>query len=339
MKVKIEDVAKKAGVSTATVDRVLNRRGNVRQATIDKVEKAVLALSYEPNLLASRLAKGKIYHLGFILPLGENHFMEALSINIKDLSLKLKNENIIIHREYINIWAEESADALLKIASQWDGLVLVAADTPRMNLTINKLCEKMPVVTLVSDAPLSKRLGYVGIDNLVAGRTAASLIGRFLPLEPTKIAVVMGSAHLRDHAERKAGFEQVIQNEYAHISLLPPIYALDDYRKVEKYLTQLYQKHPDFRGIYSLGAGNRGLIKFLKNRQSEKNIKVVAHELTDVSRKALIDNCFDAILCQNSKLEVEQAVQILVYTLEGKNIQNILQRSNVEIYLRDNLPS
>ncbi len=339
MKIKIADVAKKAGVSTATVDRVLNKRGNVRKVTIDKVEKAALALSYEPNLLASRLAKGKVYHLGFILPLGENHFMEGLYNNIIELSHKVKSENVSIQVKRLNIWHKSVAEELLEAAESWDGIAVVAADSAEMNLAINELSEKIPVVTLVSDAPSSRRIVYVGIDNLVAGRTAASLMGRFLPKdEISKIAIIMASPSLRDHAERKAGFEQVIHKEYPYLEILAPLYSLDDYRRVESSLLQLHIEHKDLRAIYSIGAGNRGLLEFLKTKTPSKRLKVIAHELSDVTKRALIDGYFDAILCQNAQLEAAQAVQILLHALENKNIQNVSGRSNVDIYLRDNLP-
>ena len=74
------------------------------------------------------------------------------------------------------------------------------------------------VVTLVSDVPGSRRHHYIGIDNVAAGRTAGSLMGRFVRTRAGKIGVIAGSQSLRDHAERIFGFNQVMSLEYPQLS-------------------------------------------------------------------------------------------------------------------------
>lgn len=64
----IKDVAQKAGVSTATVSRVINKRGALSDKTIEKVNKAMEELHYKPNTIARSLVKGKHYCIGVILP-------------------------------------------------------------------------------------------------------------------------------------------------------------------------------------------------------------------------------------------------------------------------------
>ena len=85
----------------------------------------------------------------------------------------------------------------------------------------------MFVVTLVSDVPGSRRHHYVGIDNVAAGRTAASLIGRLALSRTGKIGVIAGSQLLRDHAERIFGFQQLIGLEYPHLTLLSVVEGSD----------------------------------------------------------------------------------------------------------------
>lgn len=64
----IKDVAKEAGVSTATVSRVLNNSSSLSEKTLDKVNKAMKALNYHPNAVARSLVKGKHYSIGVMLP-------------------------------------------------------------------------------------------------------------------------------------------------------------------------------------------------------------------------------------------------------------------------------
>ena len=83
MRPTVHDIAAEAGVSLATVDRVLNARPGVRQKTVDKVEAAVERLGYERDVTAANLAKKRIYPLVFILPEGPNSFMRGLEAEIR----------------------------------------------------------------------------------------------------------------------------------------------------------------------------------------------------------------------------------------------------------------
>src|SRR5205814_7371631 len=126
---------------------------------------------------------------------------------------------------------------------------------------INGLTERsVTVVTLVSDVPGSKRIHYVGLDNSGAGRTAATLMGRFLGERRGKVGLIAGSLSLRDHIERQFGFEQVMMHEYPQLVLLPVREARDDWQKVESVASQMLAEHADLIGLYNVGAGTRGIV-------------------------------------------------------------------------------
>ena len=70
----VHDIAKEAGVSLATVDRVLNRRPGVRTATVARVQAAIDKLGYVRDLSAANLARGRLYRLAFVLPDRKSQF-------------------------------------------------------------------------------------------------------------------------------------------------------------------------------------------------------------------------------------------------------------------------
>ena len=108
-----------------------------------------------------------------------------------------------------------SRGALESIPPSYHGVATIALDHPRVRAAIDDLAARgVAVVTLVSDAPSSRRLHYVGIDNPAAGRTAATLMGRFLRGRKGAVGVIAGSLALRDHAERQFGFHQILSGEY-----------------------------------------------------------------------------------------------------------------------------
>jgi LacI family transcriptional regulator len=96
---------------------------------------------------------------------------------------------------------------------QCDCAVIVASDEPSVQAAVDSASRRgIVVMTLVSDLPETQRRHFIGIDNRAAGRTAASLLGRFLP-QGGKVAVVAGSLHLRDHSDRLEGFRAVLAAE------------------------------------------------------------------------------------------------------------------------------
>ena len=96
-------------------------------------------------------------------------------------------------------------------------------DHPLVRAAIDELvAHDVVVVTLVSDVPGSQRSRFVGIDNVTAGRTAASLLGRFVGPRAGQVGMSWSRRALADHAERLFGFERVMAAEYGHLRLLPP---------------------------------------------------------------------------------------------------------------------
>ena len=83
LKATLQDVARTAGVSLATVDRVVNRRDGVRGKTVARVEAALAKLGYRPDAAAARLARNQTFRFAFILPTGANSFMTNLDEQVR----------------------------------------------------------------------------------------------------------------------------------------------------------------------------------------------------------------------------------------------------------------
>ena len=106
MRPTVHDIAAEAGVSLATVDRVMNARPGVREKTKVKVEQAIEKLGYVRDVAAANLAKGRTYPFTFILPCNENAFMGEL----RDAVLQA-NERGRIERTQITIVDVPAFDA------------------------------------------------------------------------------------------------------------------------------------------------------------------------------------------------------------------------------------
>ncbi|MEM5528220.1 LacI family DNA-binding transcriptional regulator [Gammaproteobacteria bacterium AS21] len=337
-KLTIKDIAALAKVSTATVDRVLNRREGVKAATVEKVMKTIEQMRYTPSTLAAS-TKGKM-RLAFVLPQGRNTFMKQLALEVEYLEDSLTNLSVSVRVVETQFFDGDSLAATLRaLKGSVDGVAVVALDHPSVQEAINDLVEAgIPVVTIVSDMPSSKRHYHLGIDNFGAGRTAASLMGRFLGAKTGKIAIIAGSLSLRDHVERRLGFEQVMMQEYSHQQILPISESEDNFAKVEQLSNALLKKHPDLVGIYNVGAGNRGVVNALQRSAKANEVVFIAHELTQFSRRALVEGVIDALINQNSGHEARSAARVLWALLSNQEINQAQERIRTEILMRHNLP-
>ncbi len=341
MRPTVRDVAEAAGVSLATVDRVLNRRAGVREATIARVEAAVARLGFVRDLAAANLAKQRSYRFVFLIPSGPNTFMRALEQQAVEAGRRAALDRVEIEvvpvPPFDGATLARALDALDTRAVS--GVALVATDSAELREALTHLHQAgLLAVTLVSDVPAFRRSHYVGIDNVAAGRTAASLIGRFAGGRRGRIALIAGSMLVRDHVERRMGFDQVIRSEFPHLDCLPVLEGRDDAETTGRVLAACLAEEPDVIGLYNIGAGNRGIIDVLSRKPAYRNLVVVAHELTPHARTALREGLFDAVIAQDAGHEARSAIRILKALIDGTPVVEGQEHIRIEIYLRDNLP-
>jgi LacI family transcriptional regulator len=336
----VNDIARVAGVSLATVDRVLNRRPGVRAVTVQKVQKAIDELGYVRDTAAANLARNRVYNFLFVLPDTDNEFVEAISSQIAEQSRDQFIERTRISIEKVAPFEPQDIVNILNAvdSSDVDGVAVFGPETPSVRDAVKRLRDKgVPVVALVSDLPSSERDHFVGIDNVSAGRTAAQLMGRFAHREG-KVLVLTGSRLARDHLERRQGFDLVVAEEFPKLEVVASVEGRDDPNLIYKMMPEIFETYPDLVGIYSSAAGNAGLIQFLSENKLSKDLVIIAHELTPLSREALMLGTFDALISQDTGHIVRSAVRLLRATSDKVPFNKAQERIRIDIYLKENLP-
>lgn len=334
----VNDIARLAGVSLATVDRVLNSRSGVRTVTIERVNKAIEELGYVRDTAAANLARRRFYNLLFILPDTRDQFIQALQQQIVLQSQMLSNERTSLQTVRVAAFDSQiiasTLDALQVESS--DGVAIIAPETPVVRDAIARTrLRGIAVVALLSDLPSSGRDHFIGIDNMAAGKTAARLMGRFVHSQDGCILVLTGARLARDHLERRHGFDSVVAQQFPHLKVLPSIEANDE-ELANRILPAAFRTWPNICGIYSSRAGNNGLISYLQD--VEYNPVVIAHELTAESRTALEQGLFDAIISQDTGHIVRSAVRLLRATADATPFNAAQEIIRIDIFLKENLP-
>ncbi|MEJ5081091.1 MULTISPECIES: LacI family DNA-binding transcriptional regulator [unclassified Ochrobactrum] len=340
MKPTVHDIARTAGVSLATVDRVLNDRPGVKGKTRDRVTEAMNVLGYVRDVGAANLARGRLYQFDFILPDNENTFMLSLRAELNAAAERSIAERVFINLILVPPFDEAALVKALDASAERkpDGVAFVAIDTDPVREACKRLAEQsINAVTLISDLGLSSRAHYVGIDNGAAGRTAARLLGLFVSGTDGAIAVIAGSLKVRDHQERFEGFKNAMETDFSERLILPVLEGFDESAQVEKLVHNLLDQRSDIAGIYNLGAGNSGLVQALDTHPGPRPL-VVAHERDDVTSQALEEGLIHAVLAQDAGHEIRSAIRVLKATADRLSIVPGQEHIRIEIFLKDNLP-
>jgi LacI family transcriptional regulator len=336
----LKDIARQAGVSLATVDRVLHNRAGVRPDTVRRVKEAIERNAFRPHVAAAELARGRARRFAFVMPSGPNLFMQQIQSYLGEMSTWLSARRLAVEMVATDVFDPVVLAATLEsLAGDFDGVAVVALDHPSVRAAINDLVDGgTKVVTLVSDVPSSRRHHYVGIDNIAAGRTAGTLVGRLVGPRQGKVAIVAGSQGLRDHAERIFGFNQVMASEFLQLDVLPIVEGRDDDGRSEQLTTRLLRDHPDIVGLYNAGAGTPGVAKALIETGRAGQLVFVGHDVTMITRKLLLQGVMDVVISQNPGHEARAAVRVLLALARGEPILSEQEQIRIDIVMRDNLP-
>ena len=198
-KATIDVVAQEAGVSTATVSRVLSGSTGVSSELVDRVQRAVRALSYQPNGAARGLASGSLHSLGVIVPdLGNAYFFDI--VKAMHRAALLDGYRLVIADSDGEVDTELSTAR--DLLGQVDGLVLMS---PRMTTTgLKELAHQSTPVVLINRVELGVDLPMVAVDNVTA---IMDLCAHLAGLDHRRIAYLAGSELAWQNRERWAAVQ------------------------------------------------------------------------------------------------------------------------------------
>lgn len=334
MRTTISEIASRAGVSTATVDRVLNNRGGVKARTSEIVRQVAQELGYFGP--AETGATDQI-RLDIVLPAGANSFMRELRQNLIHECASREDLRLRIH-DVEDPGMGVTEQLLSSLRGQTDAVGVVVPDRPEIREMLNMLARSgIRVATLVSDIPSVSKVGYVGVDNRASGRTAGLLLGRLLgPAGRSDIALFVGSRAYRGHEEREMGFRSILAEEFPDLNIAAYAELGDDRDRAYQEMRRIL-KSGTIGGIYNIGSGNQGIARALREAHLTRETIFVGHDLTDASRLLLLDRTMDAVIDQNPRVEAREAVRMLISAVRGRVEPEYLPR--VQIILRENIPS
>lgn len=307
----ISDIARLAGVSEATVDRVLHGRPNVRPATAERVLAAAAECRYLSQQQLTRLARPNRLRLSVLLPGSANPFLRRLNEDLRQWA-QVRDRGARIHSFLLpSMEVDALCRALRRLGRKSDAIAFFGVDHPDVRDEVDALVDQgKQVLTLISDITGSRRNAFVGIDNLAAGRTAAFLLAATAPPKGT-LAIIAATRHYRAHVERELGFQELIQRDHPTLAFSGTIEGQDD-PLINMRLTQsLLERFPDLCGIYNVGGSSEGIGMALRRTGQAGKVRLIGHGYGPDTRKMLEDGVMMAVLTQRTQTLLEVLVDQL----------------------------
>ena len=312
----LKAVAARAGVSLATVDRVMNNRANVNQHTRDRVFAAMAELSgiSEQQQQQPFTTSGQTLSYGLVIESG-SAFIESVVAATEQVQSAIASLNVHFNLYSMPPIFDLTAfmQMLKQAAEENDGLILVCREDPAIAAQVNQIISAgMPIICLTNDLSDIAHLGYVGVNHVSAGRTAGHLMGHYIGAREGEIVLVV-SAPFRSQYERELGFRRILREEFPNLTIRESLN--NDDRDEDSYdnLLKLFRSGVKPLGVYNLAGGNPGVAKAIAEAGWTGEIVFIGHELNTDSHALLASKQADVIIDQDLHTEVMTATCTLLH--------------------------
>ncbi|MEX2234799.1 MAG: LacI family DNA-binding transcriptional regulator [Cyclobacteriaceae bacterium] len=342
----VKEIARLANVSLATVDRVLHNRTGVSETTRAKIQKIIKRLNYRPNILARRLASGKVYRFAVLIPAvsEETAYWQAPLNGINRAESELSQYGIKIERYFFDQNDKKSflEKAKVILENEIDGVVMAPSFIEESIHFTNSCKElKIPYVFINSDIPTQKSLCYIGPELFKSGYLAASLAG-YSKRETGKILVVniVKEIDNQHHVVRKEeGFRTYFKDKKINADIIEMNINQTDYKAVEKSLTEVFERNPDITSIFVTNSRVFSVAKFME-KKGRKNVLLIGYDYIEENIQYLKNGKINFLICQKPEEQGYRGIMALYHHLILKipiaNIDympiDIITKENYEFY-------
>lgn len=342
--VTIEMVAREAGVSRGTVDRVINQRPHVRQDQREKVLEAIRKLGYQPKQKRARelgitIREKDVCRLGTILPARNPYYLGELRRGIRDAQAQLADYSVEILTEQCSSSpypGEIIARMEALVEKGASGLVLCAMNSEEIAEKIRSLKEEgIPVVTYDTDIPGS-RLFFYGKDVARSGRVAGELMAKYLSPDD-RILVGIGSREIEEHAARVDGFVQTMERAGFSPDHIEVIETYNDYTLTNRKLRQALEEQ-DAAGIFMANHSLTGCMDAVRGMELRHPPLVIYSEMNERVGRYLENGELAFCVTPNTYMTGYQPLILLKEYIQDHRVPEGAELfTSIEIICRENV--
>lgn len=318
-RVTIKDLANASGLSVCTINKALNGKPWVSEATRRRVIVLAKEMGYTPNRLAQALAR-RTLNIGIVAPTFWGDWFGPLLAGVRQGVDQLQDHNIV--SQFRTVDGDPESNTVFQvmrelIAEGVDGIVVCAGYPLGPVNQLNALLQEhpLPLVLLGGDNPGIPYLACVRADARRCGRLAGEMLGLLTGKAPS--AVLIGNSAIVDHQEKAEGFSQEARRH--PFPVVECLETHDDPGLAYIVTAQLMQRYPQVRGLYvATDYSAEGVCRYLVEQGLTDTIKVLGTGVFPAIRSYMEQGIVQATLYQSMLEQGRQAVQLMYgYLSEG----------------------
>lgn len=348
--IRIKDIARMAGVSKGTVDRVLHKRGRVSETAYQKVMKVLEEIDYKPNLIARTLSASKNYRIIALLPDPEWDAYWALTREgIHQAGTEWALYNVTIDLYAFDQYSKESFEEKAReaLSAKPDGIITAPIFYKEALAFFEGLRSgEIPYVLFNTNIPEVKPLSFIGQDSFNSGKVGAELM--FLGQhEGGQLAVLHldedldNSVHL---LQKEKGFREYFRlRNNLHFEIREFSFRPDE-RNVESRISDLLDE-PKLKGIFVSTSKGTSVVAACLEKRGKQHIRLVGYDILEENLKYLRKGTIDFLINQNPKrqafLAISHLANHLIFKKEAPDLDlfplEVITQQNVDSYLKSGI--
>jgi len=346
-KIRIKDIAEKAGVSVGTVDRILHNRPNVSAKARAKVEEVLKEINYEPNSYASALASNKECHFWVVMPKYDaGTYWEEIADGAKKCVVVRRDFNIDLQFCFYERFDTESFKKACKevLDKRPDGVVLVPSTLEATKTFTDVLHNRnTPFVMLDSYMPDLRPLTFYGQDSFQSGYFAAKMLmllaakdKEILMMKQTKDGIVAS----KQQDNREVGFRHYMHDHFPNVKIWTidlPLY--DGVEAYDNKLDDFFLKHPKVNYCITMSSKAHIIGEYLL-RTNKRDKQMMGYDMTPRNAECLRNGSICFLIAQHAYKQgyscVDALVKAVILHREVTPVNyvplEILARENMDFY-------
>lgn len=337
----IKEIARRANVSIATVDRVIHDRPGLALNTKEKVLKIIKELNYQPNIHARRLSLAKELRIATLIPMcsKETSFWEGPLKGIEMASSEISQYGAVVEKFFYDQDSissfQQQAQLLLK--TKPDGLLFAPAFMEE-SVGFVKKCQKqnIPYVLMDSDLPGGGSLAYIGPDLNASGSLAAHLIS-YLIGKDDSILIVNISRELDDQhhlLKKEEGFRNYFRTHRWDNQILKININKTDPRFIAKGLANMFREHPNIRMVFVTNSRVSNVAAFVE--KLDRKVILMGYDFVNENIEYIEKGVIDFLICQKPLEQAYKGVMTIYQHLAIPSPVKPVTFMPIDIITREN---
>jgi LacI family transcriptional regulator len=332
----IKEIALQAGLSTATIDRVINNRAHISPQTRARVVCAIAELEQQESQMSAR---GRRMFFDFVIEAPFRFSREvqgAAEQVLGQITGAVCRPRFLLQEVMEEIEVVAALNRIAKRGSQ--GVCLKARDVTNIQTAVDRLISMgIPVVTLVTDVQGSNRVAYVGLDNHSAGRTAAYLVASVLNNVVGTVLAIRSNDRFLGEEEREIAFKQALLEKRPNLRVISVSGGGGIHYETSRLLSGAVNDFKDLKAVYSMGGGNRTILEILDDHNLHPDV-YIAHDLDVDNRELIAGGHVNFILHHDLKADILNVFQTFLQFHKLFPNGALNRTSNVQVITPENIP-